>query len=372
MLTIVVAFRNRDTERIMRCLDSLAAQTYEDFELLFVDYGSFSNIASSARKVVGQYPFARYLYSDARGWPWNRSRALNIGGKRARGAYVVTTDVDMVFEKDFMAVVARHARKDRVLHCQPYFLPKDYDQWDNLSQHTRGLQQATKDAFGGFMCVATEVFHEIRGFDEYYRFWGREDRDIFYRLSGLGLEVVWLPDLALMFHQWHREFNFHTPGFMPDNVWGDMCQHIYEKRNCAVRNPGAWGVIHPTEARKAFEFIEPESSEIIRNDRLMMKDLPPDSCASIGELLLDFSELPPGHAFGVNHAFYPKRDYVMEMVISCVNRVARKINMNSAVDYRKNILHSYLAECLDQYPDMISDYYLNYPVLNGLTIMVRA
>src|SRR5688572_10716527 len=104
-LSIVFGFRDRDVQRVERCLASLAQQTFTDFEVLFVDYGSQRQTAQAVQKVVEQHTFARYIYTETRGYPWNRSHALNIGGKQAQGEYLLTNDVDMMFLPNFLEVM---------------------------------------------------------------------------------------------------------------------------------------------------------------------------------------------------------------------------------------------------------------------------
>lgn len=147
-LTIVFGFRDREVARVGRCLASLAQQTFRDFEVLFVDYGSQSQTAVAVRSVVEQYDFARYIYTETRGYPWNRSHALNIGGKQATGTYLMTTDVDMIYPPDFLDVFMAHAAEDRELHIAPHLLPQDFTDWDNAPAYRGQLQTGTSSMRG--------------------------------------------------------------------------------------------------------------------------------------------------------------------------------------------------------------------------------
>ena len=193
-LTIVFGFRDRDAIRVQRCLDSLAAQTVKDFTVLFVDYGSQSEVAAAIRPIVASYPFCRYLYSDTRGYPWNRSRALNIGIRQAASTYTATSDVDMIFAPNFCAAVLQQATSQRLLQCRWHFLSRRFADWEQVSNYTGQFLLSGKSGLGGFQCAPTEAFHSLRGFDEFYHYYGVEDRDVSHRLRLLGLEEVWLTE----------------------------------------------------------------------------------------------------------------------------------------------------------------------------------
>jgi len=50
--SIITALRNRDAERVKNSLNSLAAQQYTDFELIFIDYGSSPEVTAQIKPLV--------------------------------------------------------------------------------------------------------------------------------------------------------------------------------------------------------------------------------------------------------------------------------------------------------------------------------
>jgi len=372
MLTLVVGFRNREIERVRRCLDSLAGQTFKEFTLIFVDYGSPTPVATKAKEMVERYAFARYVYSDTRGWPWNRSRALNIGVRRAGSDYVATTDIDMIFDPNFLAMAMERARPGGVVYCQPTYLPKDFNRWEEIPSSAAEFKKSIQNRHGGFMCLPTRVVHRIRGFDEYYRYWGVEDRDLAHRLTTEGLEPVWLPEQAVMFHQWHPELNYASPDFMPNGAWQRMSIHFEKQKSIVVRNREDWGAIHQTSQRQAWRFVDPESLKLVNNDQLVMVDLQPDDQVSVSDLLHRLRQAPSGHALAVEHANYPGHTSWLDAFIRIANRVVRKTGRPPCVDYRGNLLHAFISDCLFDYEEAVADYCLNIPVSDGLTLLVRA
>lgn len=153
LLSVVIAFRDRDLERAERCLSSLAAQSFEGFELILVDYGSAQGTASALRSLVARLGFCRLIYSDTLGQPWNRSRALNIGVRRSTAAFVMTSDIDMIFSGGFLAALAERLHNDRVVYCSPRLLPEGFEAWNDVERFEPELRPAGKSARAGNGCL---------------------------------------------------------------------------------------------------------------------------------------------------------------------------------------------------------------------------
>lgn len=372
-LSIVFGFRDRDVKRVERCLVSLSQQTFTDFEVLFVDYGSQSQTAQAVRKVVEQYDFAHYIYTETRGYAWNRSHALNIGGKQASGDYLMTTDVDMIYPPDFLDVFMAHAADNLEIHIAPHLLPENFSDWANTNSYRDKFETGTNSMRGACQMIASRVFHEMRGYDEYYRYYGVEDRDMSHRLRLMGIEEKWLNDKTAMFHQWHPSADYETRTIMPDTIWSAMQIHYQVHLNDIVRNDSNWGQIHTRENRPVFQFINADTNTLIEQECLHIINLPPEQNGSVARLAYDFiHDLPAGHAYAVNHAFFPKRSKQADRIFAVTNRLLRILRLNhTRADYAQNRLHSYIIDLITD-DRLLSDYYLNLPAQNGMTVLVRA
>jgi len=371
-LTIVIGFRNRDIERVKRCLDSLERQTMTAFRLVFVDYGSARPAAEEVERLVCQYPFCDYIYSETRGYPWNRSHALNTGGRLARSPYLMTTDVDMLFPPDFLQTFMARASSDKVLYCSHLFLPQGFADWENIDSYAGKLRTASKDALGACQLVATTIFNEIRGFDEYYRYWGREDRDIHERLLAAGLQAEWLNDQTRMYHQWHPQRNFKTDGFMPELLWGSMQMHFWRYKQQLLRNDENWGRILREDDRPVFAYLDFAQNALRMNKNFLFFDEQPGDIASMGKLAHQFWQLPSGHALGINHAAYPKRSQTTSSLMRYANHAFKRLGVNIRLGYDRNQLHTFLIDLMANNRELISDYYLDFPAQDGVSVLVRA
>jgi glycosyltransferase involved in cell wall biosynthesis len=372
-LSIVFGFRDRDVQRVERCLASLAQQTFTDFEVLFVDYGSQPQTARAVQKVVEQHAFARYIYTETRGYAWNRSHALNIGGKLASGEYLMTTDVDMIYVPDMLDVFMEHAADNLELHIIPFLLPETFSDWGNVNAYRGKFEYGPVNMLGACQMIATRVFREMRGYDEYYRYYGVEDRDINVRLRLLGIEEKRLNDKSAMFHQWHPTVTYENRSVMPDTVWSRMQIHYQVHINDIVRNDASWGQLHTRADRPVFRFVDADANTLIEQYCLHDFDFPPEQNTSVAWLAYQFiHSLPPKHAYAVNHAFFPQRSKQTEQVFKLTNKLYRLLRLkNVHADYSQNRLHSYINDFIDE-KQLLADYYLNLPLKNVITVLVRA
>ena len=154
MISIVVGFRNREIERVKRSLDSLAKQTYTDFEIIFVDYGSDTSIATEIEKLVTSYKFIKYVYSDTRGWFWNRAHALNTGVKIASGNVILFFDIDLILESNFLKNLSTISFENTFYTFTCFYLPERFAFYNDLmnrgvhcEQNYVGLCAINKDNF---------------------------------------------------------------------------------------------------------------------------------------------------------------------------------------------------------------------------------
>lgn len=86
-------------EYLSRCLDSLAAQTYENIEIILIDDGSTDNSAEICRRYSERDGRFRYIYQENAGV----SAARNTGLARANGTYIGFCDSDDWAEPDMYA-----------------------------------------------------------------------------------------------------------------------------------------------------------------------------------------------------------------------------------------------------------------------------
>lgn len=99
-VSVVIPVYNR-AQPLRRALQSLAAQTARDFEVIVVDDGSTEDIAAVVRSIAG-VPGLRCLRIDNSGGP---ARPRNVGIGQARGEWIAFLDSDDWWDPQRMACV---------------------------------------------------------------------------------------------------------------------------------------------------------------------------------------------------------------------------------------------------------------------------
>lgn len=166
-------------------------------EIIAVDDGSeddtsdvLAKAATSALRVVSL--------------PRNRGRAVarNIGAELAQGAWLAFIDCDCrPTDNHFLSLHIANLSRGRVASCGPIagqgtgFWKRYQDEASRRrqKQHERGLTYAGTTAN---LSVLTDAFREAGGFDEGYRCYGFEDRDLLIRLAQLGT-IGWCRDAVV-------------------------------------------------------------------------------------------------------------------------------------------------------------------------------
>jgi glycosyltransferase involved in cell wall biosynthesis len=186
MVSVVVA--SYDGERFLQeTLESVFAQDYDPFEVVFVDDGSTDATAEIARS----FPL-RYLYQENRGLP----AARNAGVALAGGDLIAFVDDDDVVPPAKLRVQARYLAEHHDVGCvlgrHEWIFEDGVDppqlERDPIFHELGGIQLVSA-------MIRRRTLEEIGGFDPTYRY--AEDRDLFVRLRERGVEIAVLPDLVL-------------------------------------------------------------------------------------------------------------------------------------------------------------------------------
>jgi glycosyltransferase involved in cell wall biosynthesis len=205
-ISIIYAYRNRDEQRIENSLLSLAHQNTKDFEVIFVDYGSDKIKAESIRKVIASYAFASYYYIAHPGLLWNKSKALNYAAFQAKGEFIFVADVDVCFSMNAVKTMQNLIDRNKFYLFKLSYLKQEITQTQIVLGKFTESQIKHHGDVNGMILVSKPNFFSVKGYDEFYHFYGSEDVDFYDRLKNSGLDVCQNSD-TLFFHQWHPIYN---------------------------------------------------------------------------------------------------------------------------------------------------------------------
>lgn len=168
-----------------------------------MDYGSKAEIASEVSKLVTSYDFTIYKYHQVEYQPWNKCRALNSVIKHLPEGYGFVADVDMIYHPEFVQRASSMQHPQKAVYFKVGFLSEEESVNNNPFNEYKVKFFSKPGATGLTMFPVTPV-REMRGFDEFYHFWGSEDTDLHLRLQSRGVAVDFYQDEVLMLHQWHK------------------------------------------------------------------------------------------------------------------------------------------------------------------------
>lgn len=211
MITVVFAIRNRSKHIVERCISSLRGQ---DCKVIVVDYGS--DDISWYPEVIGNFVRAGHGEPD-----FNKSRALNIGMRLATTPYVISSDIDNIFARNFIKTVKAHIKPKALILCRRH---------DILRNGTLRLHPPT--AFGACFGIERSWIEKVHGYDEGFVNWGKEDDDLYRRAIADGYEPVWIEGETHIHHQYHEPASRHS---LSANT-----KRLIHSRG-VVRNSHGWG-----------------------------------------------------------------------------------------------------------------------------------
>jgi glycosyl transferase family 2 len=177
---LVPTFQRR--EYVLRAVESVLAQTFEDFELIVVDDGSTDGTREALAGLDGRL---RYEWQENRGV----AAARNTGIRLARGDVVAFLDSDNRWRPEHLSVVTAllelHPQAVLATTCPHYRLagaaPVEKAEVIDLLPR---LLFATPVGFTSCIAVRRHALAAVGGFDE--RLPVLEDSDLWLRLSVLG------------------------------------------------------------------------------------------------------------------------------------------------------------------------------------------
>ena len=260
-------------------------------------------------------------------------------------------------------------QEDEVRHVYHYFLPKNYSDWNNLKSYNK--DPADKSVLGACHLVHKKHMEELHGFDEFFCFWGVEDRDLNLREKALGLSIRWMNDKTYMHHQWHATANYATPGFMPEGWWFKMENYFLQNQKRLQRNPNGWGEKLTTKERGIFEFIDFEKKELIQKEKIKVLDLKPFQSRSLTTFMNEWTKLPSGHILLLKNAFYPFTNKIPRLLarLKEANKLTKYLLYD--IDVSKNVLHGMIYQFCEEHQEEVKDYYIGLPFENGLTLVLK-
>lgn len=208
MISIIIPVYNQ-AKKLAKCLDSILAQTHQDYEVIVVNDGSQENIGTVIDKFKPLFNGKlQYLMQNNQGAP----SARNNGAKEAQGNYLLFCDADVVMKPQMLKTLVKTLKNNEqasYAYSSFKFGPKTFKLWpfdaDKLKQMpyiTTTSLMRTKD-FPGF----DESLKKFQDWDLWLTMLAQGHTgvwidEVLFAIAGGGTMSSWLPSRAYKLMPW--------------------------------------------------------------------------------------------------------------------------------------------------------------------------
>lgn len=238
MISVIICTYNRPND-IGRAVKSVLANTYPDYELLIVDQSNTEEAKKIVEKYISRNLHIKYLWQER-----GKSRALNLGVRKAKGEIIAFTDDDCVVSENWLekiAITLDRITTDSIIvfgsvkpakhDVRKGFIPANKIRYAEF----KGPLSLKRVGLGGIvgmnMVVRKNFFGKVGYFDEVLGPGGElraaEEYDITYRALKKGFKIMHVPAIKAEhygFKSW-EEATALFEGYVIGTI-GAFCKHI--------------------------------------------------------------------------------------------------------------------------------------------------
>lgn len=203
----VVVLNYNGANYIKRCLTSLLQNSYNNFEVLFIDNNSPDKSVEIAKELFKNEPKIKIVENKEN---LGFSIGNNVGFKISNAKYVISLNNDTVVQENFIRALVDVAEQDykigsvgckivqidNTIHYGPVYM--------NYGFITRSLKKQTYDKYtvnlancGCATLFRKSLLNKIGGYDAHlWTDW--EDHDLGYRINSAGYKCVYTPKTTVL------------------------------------------------------------------------------------------------------------------------------------------------------------------------------
>jgi GT2 family glycosyltransferase len=207
---VILSYNSR--ENLEECIPSLMSQTYQDFEIIFVDNASTDG---SEEFIRANYPEIKVVQTGKNlGYPAGN----NAGFEVAEGEYIVVVNPDTVADPKWLAELVKPLENDPTIAATTskvliYYQKDKINTCANTAHYTgltfcRGLNKSASElnnyqpvgaVSGCSFAIRSDMLKNINGFDSDF-FLYQEDADLSWRIRFAGGKIMYVPE-SIIYHK---------------------------------------------------------------------------------------------------------------------------------------------------------------------------
>lgn len=220
ILSVIIPNYNGE-KTIGKCLETVFASRYENFEVIVVDDCS----TDDSVEIIKKFPCTLIRLREHSG----ASKARNTGALNATGEALFFIDADCLLEEDTLDIAGRSFREDSVIGGTYTPLPHDrgfFSTFQSIFINYSETKTKEPDYIATHaMLISRELFIKSQGFNEDF-LPILEDVEFSHRLKKSGTRLVMNPELLVK-----HIFNFSLPGSLKNAFRKSMYWTMYSIRN---------------------------------------------------------------------------------------------------------------------------------------------
>ena len=170
-------------------LETIAVQRFKSYEVFVIDGGSTDKTIAKVRQFEEKIPL-HLVYADKKNVGYQR----NMGGKEAKGTYLIFLDADAFLSKGFLSKLSKKLQADNPPLATTLYLPdseKPYDEF-YVFLINLGIEIARyiehPQALGVSLVIKRTVFNTLGGFGEKIKM--AEDHELVQRAHKEGYDIA--------------------------------------------------------------------------------------------------------------------------------------------------------------------------------------
>jgi glycosyltransferase involved in cell wall biosynthesis len=255
--SVVVTTYNREKE-LKRCLESLVAQSYKNFEVIVYDDGSQDN----SKKVVDNFTNQleiEYIYAENWGGP---ARGRNVGISKARGEFVAFLDCDDWWYENRLEKLLKYLDTEDVIYHELDYYNFTGKMGNRTTNGRRLLSNAFVDLLTNGNCLSNsatiarrDLLIKVGGISEDDNLKAVEDYDLWVRLSKLtnrfkyvktSLGAYWVGEdnISIASENYIYKISYLVNKYLPELPKEDQAEALVYLKYIIARNRQAMGKIN--------------------------------------------------------------------------------------------------------------------------------
>lgn len=234
LMSFIVPVYNAPSKLLCECLDSLLAQSYDNFEICIADDNSTNKETIETLKKYEKNKKTKIVYRKENGMI---SKASNSAIELAKGEYIVLVDNDDTIDKDALYYFVEALNKDKKIDML-------YSDEDKLDYKGNRMEPHFKPDYSPdtFLClnyichltvIRKSIVDTIGGFRSEYD--GSQDYDLFLRVTDLTNNICHIP--KVLYH-W-RQTSTSTAGYLGNKSYAYIAgkkaiENTFKRRNISA------------------------------------------------------------------------------------------------------------------------------------------